>query len=111
MAIYEKQVFTGSYGFDLPLEMKKDLSDVDSLRLRIITPLGRKIDRNVPVSCVQEPKDSGVVNYRVVLGDFSIPGLYKLQLFDETLGRKQGGEILQIRVRKSLDYKGLEETK
>ena len=98
-------IFAGSFGFPITLEMNSDLSDATTVRLKIVTPKNTKLDRNIERDSIVNLV-KGTVVYNVQQNDFGTAGLYKLQLFDETEGRRKGGTILQIRVRKSLDFKG-----
>lgn len=100
------ETFTGAYGFDLVIDTNLDLSDSLVLKLRIKSPSGTTASRDLDTSHITDA-EAGIVTYTVANNDFTVPGLYKLQVSDETGGAKKvPSAILKIRVRPSLEYVG-----
>lgn len=98
-------VYSSSYGFQITFDTKRDLTSSTSLRLRIRKPDGTNNDRVLDTSSISEPKSSGKVFYTVQQNDFPVPGMYKLQLFDETGGtQKIASDVVSLKVQASLDY-------
>lgn len=101
----EVEIFSGSYGFDITIETGRDLTNASSLRLRIRNPNGTNVDKTLDNSNVLDPKIEGKVRYTVQANDLSVPGLYKLQLFDETgSSQRLTTDILKLKVKASLDF-------
>lgn len=101
----EKEIYTGNYGFDLVFDTKEDLSNSLSLRLRIRNPKGANRDIPLTEENIELPKEEGKVSYSVKRGDFTVPGIYRLQVFDETGGVKKSlTDVIKYKVRASLDF-------
>jgi hypothetical protein len=100
------ETFTGAYGFNLVIDTNLDLTDATALKLKIKSPTGTTVSRDLTGSNVTDPV-KGIVTYQVANNDFTVPGLFKVQVNDETGGTKKViSNILKIRVRASLEYIG-----
>ena len=101
------EIFSGTFGFRITIDTGRDLTDAETIRLRIRKPDNSNVDKSLNTLNILEPKTDGKVFYDVVMGDFTIPGSYKLQLFDETGGSMRlASEIIKIKAKSSLDYVG-----
>lgn len=101
------ETYTGAYGFDLVIDTNLDLSEATLIKLRIKSPGGTTVTRTLTDSDVVAPASDGIVRYTVASNDFTAPGLYKVQVSDETGGSKKlTSTILKVRVRPSLEYVG-----
>jgi hypothetical protein len=101
----EKEIYTGSFGFPITFETGQDLSESLSFRLRIRKPNENNIDIKLGEEAIKLPKKDGVIVYQTQKGDFTLPGVYKLQLFDETdNSRKSLTPVIRYKVKASLDF-------
>ena len=107
MATSTLEVFTGAYGFDLVIDTNLDLTAATVIKLRIKSPSGTVVTKNLSDADVDAPASDGIVRYTVASGDFSAAGLYKLQVSDETGATKKiTSSILKVRARPSVEYVG-----
>jgi hypothetical protein len=102
----ELETFTGAHGFDLVVDTNLDLTGASDIKLRIKSPSGITVTRSLTASDVDDPASVGIVRYVVQPSDFTMTGLYKIQVSDETGGKKLSSSIVKIRVRASLEYVG-----
>lgn len=104
MASETLEIFSGTYGFRITIGTGRDLSASTSLRLRVRKPDNSNVNRSLDSFNILEPKTDGRVYYDTVADDFTMPGTYQFQLFDETGGIRLASQILKIKVKPSLDY-------
>lgn len=98
------ETYTGAHGFPLVIDTNLDLSEATDIKLRIKSPAGSTVTRNLTPANVDAPTSSGIVRYTVASNDFTTTGLYKLQVSDETEGKKVTSDIYKVRVRASVEY-------
>jgi uncharacterized membrane protein len=100
------ETFTGAHGFDLVVDTNLNLEGATDIKLRIKSPTGTTVSRSLTAANVDAPASSGIVRYVVAANDFTVPGLYKVQVSDETDGKKLTSAIVKVRSRASLEYVG-----
>lgn len=100
------EVFTGAHGYDLVIDTNLDLEGATDIKLRIKSPSGTTVTRDLSDANVDEPAASGIVRYLVAPNDFTVPGLYRIQISDETGGKKVTSTVHKVRSRASLEYVG-----
>lgn len=100
------EIYTGAYGFDIVIDTNIDLTTADIIKLKIKSPAGVTSSRDLTNLNVSDGLE-GEVTYTVLSSDFTSPGLYKVQVNDESGGTKKIiSDIIKVRVRPSLEYVG-----
>ncbi len=102
----ETETYTGAHGFDLVIDTNLDLEGATDIKLRIKSPAGTTVTRSLTGANIDTPATQGIVRYLVAAADFTLPGLYKIQVSNETAGKKLTSGILKVRSRASLEYIG-----
>jgi hypothetical protein len=100
------ETFTGAYGFPIVIDTNLDLTDATALKLKIKSPSGSTVSRDLALEDITDV-EAGIVTYTVGSTDFTVPGLFKIQLVDEVaLTKKIISGIIKVRVRPSVEYVG-----
>ena len=93
-------IYQNSYGFKLTFNTGQDLSITTNLLLRIKSP-STTVSRDLTVTNIQDAI-KGIVFYDVIVGDFTLDGLWELQLIDNTPGRFIPSDVKKLIVKKVL---------
>lgn len=91
-----------AYGYAIKINTGVDLTNTTSLMLKLRSPSGVTKTKTIPVANINSPKKAGIISYGVEEGDFDEPGIYSVQLIDNTPGRKIASEVKKIQVLNSL---------
>lgn len=94
-----KEVYANTFGFELTLPLLKEVKPDAKLKLRIRSPQNSSNDKTSNMTT-----EGQELKYLVERNDFIAPGIYQIQVFDESNGFEAVSAVEKIRVRTSLNY-------